>query len=274
MNYSSISGITLAIVVLIATMVTSVKDMWVFLDYHAAMIVLGGTLAAALTAFSATKMWNMMKVVLSRVIKTSMGEYAEVIDEIVDLGRGYRENPRHLEESLDNIKTHFLKEAVQLTVEGGLSPKDIDMILLKRAQTHHKRYEEDANVFHTLAKFPPAFGLLGAVVGMIALMQSLGGADAIKNVGPAMAVALVATMYGIAFANFILIPLGENLSKHNRTDKIIRTMVLDGIKLIRAKKHPLLIEENIKSYLLPSERDALNKMTGSGGGDSAPSEAA
>lgn len=262
MNYSSISGIFLAVTVLIATMATSVKDISVFIDYHAAMIVLGGTLAASLTGFSASKMWNMMKVVLSRVIKSSLTEYQEVISEIVDLGRGYRENPRHLEESIEKINTHFLKEAVKLTVEGGLTPKDIDQILLKRAQTHYKRYEEDANVFHTLAKFPPAFGLLGAVVGMIALMQGLGGADAIKSVGPAMAVALVATMYGIAFANFILIPLGENLAKHNRTDKIIRTMVLDGIKLIRAKKHPLLIEENIKSYLLPSERDALNKIAG------------
>ena len=116
-------------------------------------------------------------------------------------------------------------------------------------------------MFNTLAKFPPAFGLLGAVVGMIALMQSLGGADAIKGVGPAMAVALVATMYGIAFANFILIPLGENLAKHNRTDKTVRSMVIDGIKLIRLKKHPLLVEENIKSYLLPSERDLVDQSS-------------
>lgn len=257
MNYSSIAGILMAVLVMIGTIVTSVDNAWVFIDYHAAMIVLGGTMAAALTGFSASKMYNMMRVVLVRVFKGALSEYQEVISEIVELARGYRDNPRHLEESVESINTPFLREAIELTIEGGLTPKDIDHILLKRAQTHFKRYEEDANVFHTLAKFPPAFGLLGAVVGMIALMQGLGGADAIKTVGPAMAVALVATMYGIAFANFVLIPLGENLSKHNRTDKVIRSMVLDGVKLIRQKKHPLLIEENIKSYLLPSEREAL-----------------
>ncbi|MEO0335719.1 MAG: MotA/TolQ/ExbB proton channel family protein, partial [Pseudomonadota bacterium] len=85
----------------------------------------------------------------------------------------------------------------------------------------------------------------------------------VDGVGPAMAVALVATMYGIAFANFILIPLGENLAKHNRTDKTVRAMVIDGIKLIRLKKHPLLVEENIKSYLLPSERDLVAQAIGS-----------
>lgn len=264
MNYSSIAGIALAITVLIATMATSVKDMSVFLDYHAAMIVLGGTLAAALTSFSAGKMLSMFKVILSRVIKNSVNEYKIVIEEVVDLARGYREDPQYLDQKVGELQTHFLREAVQLTIEGGLSPSDIDAILMKRAQTHYKRYEEDSNVFNTLAKFPPAFGLLGAVVGMIALMQGLGGADAIKSVGPAMAVALVATMYGIAFANFILIPLGENLAKSNRTDKITRSMVIDGIKLIRLKKHPVLVEENIKSYLLPSEREALKEDNSNG----------
>ena len=114
-------------------------------------------------------------------------------------------------------------------------------------------------MFSTLAKFPPAFGLLGAVIGIVSLMQGLGGADAIKTVGPAMAVALVATLYGIAIANFFFIPLGENLAKFNRTDRIIRQMVIDGVKMIRTKTHPLIVEENIKSYLLPSERATLTQ---------------
>lgn len=116
------------------------------------------------------------------------------------------------------------------------------------------RHEEDADIFKALAKFPPAFGLLGAVIGMISLMQNLGGADAMQKVGPSMAIALVATMYGIAVANFIFLPIGENLAKANRMDSIIRHMVIDGFKLIRQKKHPLVVEESIKSYLLPSER--------------------
>jgi chemotaxis protein MotA len=129
---------------------------------------------------------------------------------------------------------------------------------MKRAHTHYTRYEADSHMFATLAKFPPAFGLLGAVIGMVTLMQGLGGADAIKTVGPAMAVALVATMYGIAIANFIFIPLGENLAKYNKADNIIRKMVMDGVKLIRAKQHPLVVEENIKSYLIASERAAIS----------------
>ena len=85
-------------------------------------------------------------------------------------------------------------------------------------------------------------------------MEGLGGADAFKTIGPAMAVAMVATFYGIAFANFVLIPIGENLSKSSREDMVARRMVLDGIKMIRAKVHHLVIQEELKSYLLPKER--------------------
>jgi len=81
------------------------------------------------------------------------------------------------------------------------------------------------------------------------------------KVGPALAVALVATLYGIALANFVFLPLGENLSKINRGDHIIRQMVIDGVKLILQKKHPLMVEESIRSYLLPSERALFKKVS-------------
>lgn len=259
MNLSSLFGLILAAAVFVGTAMTSTKNSSVFLDWHAALIVIGGTTAAALLSYSAKSIFAMVKVFFSRVLRGNIARYSQVIEEIVDLARGYRDNENYLAEKVGAIQNPFLQEAIKLMVEGGLPPAEIDLILLKRAQTHYKRYEEDSHMFATLAKFPPAFGLLGAVVGMVSLMQGLGGADAIKTVGPAMAVALVATLYGIAIANFIFIPLGENLSKFNKSDKVIRQMVIDGVKLLRSKKHPLVVEENIKSYLLPSERDQITK---------------
>lgn len=268
MNKSSLSGLILALSVFLTIALTSSKNPAVFLDWHAGLIVIGGTAAAAMLSFSVKNIILLFKVFLSRVLKSSEKQYSDVIAEMVDLATNYRNDDNYLAASVDKIKSPFLKEAVALTVEGGLSEKEIDMILMKRAATHHKRYEEDANMFTTLAKFPPAFGLLGAVVGMVSLMQGLGSAEAIKTVGPSMAVALVATLYGIAVANFIFIPVGENLSKFNRQDKITRQMIIDGMRMIRAKKHPLLVEENIKSYLLPSERGSFERK---GGGSSSGS---
>ncbi|MCB0415302.1 MAG: MotA/TolQ/ExbB proton channel family protein [Bdellovibrionales bacterium] len=258
MNFSPILGLFTAVSVVITTILMSTNKPAVFIDSHAFIIVVGGTIAAALLSFSWKSLLVMLKVFFGRVLKGTLHQYQEVIAEIVSLAKGYRENSNFLSENLDNIKNPFLREAIELTIAGGLSSKDIDIVLMKRAQTHHKRYEEDSHMFSTLARFPPAFGLLGAVIGMVTLMQGLGGEDAIKTVGPSMAVALVATMYGIAISNFIFIPLGENLSKYNKTDKTIRLIVIDGVRLIRQKKHPLVVEENIKSYLIASERAAIS----------------
>lgn len=246
--------------VVIVSIATATNNWIVFLDYHAFLIVIGGTAAAALLSFSGPKMVSLLKVFVRRVLGKNE-ELQTAIREIVDLAKGYRDNDKYLKDNVAKIKTDFLKEAVQLMIDGGMDPAELDMILKKRAKTIHHRHEEDAEIFKALSKFPPAFGLLGAVIGMIAMMQNMGGPDGFAKVGPSLAVALVATLYGIALANFFFLPLGENLTKLNRMDAMIRGMVIDGVKLIRLKKHPLVVEETIKSHLLPSERTPTKKAS-------------
>lgn len=260
MNFSSLTGLFLALAIIILSIVTATNNYMVFLDYHAFLIVIGGTVSAALLSFSGSKIMALMKVFLRRVLGKNE-EIQVAITEIVGLAKGYRDNDKYLKDNVAKIKTDFLKEAIQLMVDGGLDPAELDSILKKRAKTMHHRHEEDAEIFKALSKFPPAFGLLGAVIGMIAMMQNMGGADAFAKVGPSLAVALVATLYGIALANFFFLPLGENLTKLNRMDDKLRQMVIDGVKLIRAKKHPLVVEEAIKSHLLPSERAQIKKAS-------------
>lgn len=259
MNFSALVGLFLAIGVFVAAAATATENAAIFLDWHAFLIVFGGTIAVSLLSFSGSKLVALMRIFFRRVLGTN-GEVRVALTEIVELAKGYRENEKSLKDAIPKIKTHFLKEALELLIEGGMDPSDLDAILKKRASTIHHRHEEDAEIFKTLSKFPPAFGLMGAVIGMIAMMQNLGGADAMAKVGPSLAVALVATLYGIALANFIFLPLGENLSKANKTDLMIRQMVIEGVRLIRQRKHPLVVEETIRSYLLPAERAKFKKV--------------
>ena len=142
---------------------------------------------------------------------------------------------------------------------GGIPEEALEEILAKRAITHSKRYEYDVGVFRTLSKFPPAFGLMGTTLGMIAMLQNMGGADAQKMLGPSMAIGLVATFYGLTLANLVFIPISENLAVINRDDETLRTIVIDGLRLVRRKEHPKVVEEHLKSYLLPHEREGLKK---------------
>jgi chemotaxis protein MotA len=258
MNFSSILGLMLAIGVFLGAAMTSTSNSKVFLDYHALLIVVGGTISASLLSFSFTRMRMLVKIVFKKVLGGG-NDLNRTVLEIVDLARGYRESETYLKMKASQLEHPFLREAVGLLAEGGIDSNDLDDILTKRARNTFSRFEEDAENFKALSKFPPAFGLLGAVIGMISLMQNLGGPDSFQKVGPSMAIALVATLYGIAIANFVFLPLGENLCRLNKKELLVRQMICDGIKLIRAKKHPFMVEEACKSYLLPDERLKVGK---------------
>lgn len=256
MNFSILIGIGAAAVVIVFSILGTGSASEIFLDKHAIIIVIGGTLAASLLCFPVKTLLGMFKVILQRIFSPSSPKHADVIDEIVKLAQGQKDNPAFLEQSRSKIKNHFLKEAVDLLLEGTINSQKQDQILELRALTHFKRYDADASVFKVISRFPPAFGLMGTTLGMIALLRSLGSPEAIKLIGPAMAIGLVATFYGIAVANLILIPMGENLAKLNKEDEVSREIILHGIKLLRQKDHPIVVYETLKSYLLPSERNS------------------
>lgn len=259
MNLSTLVGLVLAGVVFFWTTMTSTDNASVFLDAHAAVIVIAGTFAACLTSFSISRMMNLSKVFFKKALgkkdKTSL-----VVNEIVDLAKGYRQDSGYLKSRAHTLNHVFLKEAVELYNAGGLEAHEYDEILVKRVRNNYKLLEEDAENFKTMSKFPPAFGLLGAVIGMVSMMQNMGGPESLGKVGPSLAVALVATLYGIALANFFFLPLAENLTSINKKELLVNQMICDAMKLIRAKKHPVMVAETCISYLSAAEKKASKTL--------------
>jgi chemotaxis protein MotA len=258
MNRSSALGVTCALIVLAASVMTSSKTPMVFLDPHGILVVIGGTVSAAIMCFPIRFFIRVAGVLKNKFLGSYSTKYETVINEITDLSKGIRQSPDYYKQKAPALKTAFLRDGIELIVQGGIPDHVIEDILIKRASTHSRRYEYDVNVFKTVAKFPPAFGLMGTTLGMISLLQNLGGKDAQKLLGPSMAIGLVATFYGIVLANLFLIPIAENLSQLNKEDETVRTIVIDGIRLLQKKEHPKVVEEHLKSYLLPHERAALN----------------
>lgn len=261
MNFSSLLGIIAALGVFLVSVLTSTSARDIFLDPHGILVVLGGTVAATLLCFPVSTLPQMLKVILRKFLGRYGHRHEMVIREIVDLARHQAESPTDgLRDRVAGVRTEFLREALELHVDGGLSAVQVDAILRKRANIMFKRHSKEAGIFKIIARFPPAFGLMGTTIGMIALLQSLGSADAYKKLGPSMAIGLVATLYGIALANFVFVPLSENLATLNGEDELLREIVMDGLKLLRAQEHPLLVEEYLKSYLTPTERRKLGKV--------------
>ncbi len=261
MNFTTALGFITASAVFMATAIMSLKDLKVLLDAHAAVIVIGGTIAVTLISFPASRIFTLLKVFFKRMFGANKQNYLGIIDEIITLSKAYRKGFSAFEAAIKEIKHPFLRDgaSVLFWVQSDVSPDALRDLLETRVKTHYKLYMDEAKVFKTLSKFPPALGLMGTSVGMITLLQSLGGADSQNQVGPAMAIALVATLYGLVFANFIFIPIGENLTAQTQEDLIARSIVVEGIMLIQAQMPTKFIEEKVKSYLLPSQREVKAK---------------
>ena len=260
MNLSIPMGLILGFAVVLIAGMSGIKNAEVFLNPHAAIIVLGGTLAAALTCFPLNHFLNLGRVFVRNFSGATKAAMIETINEIVRTSRALNEGNAIAGETA-KIKNHFLKESLTLMETGGLSDDELYEVLEKRVEMQNERYRRDGLTFKIIGKFPPAFGLVGTTMGMIALLQSLGGENAFEHIGPSMSIALVATFYGLVTANVVLIPIGENLGQASEDDLVIRRIVVEGVRLLKEQKHPLLVEEYLKSYLAPEDRKRMQKAT-------------
>ena len=261
MNFATPVGLLLGGMVVVFTVTGELPNPGILMSKHAALMVLGGTLAATLICFPLNRFFNMFTLFFRAVLGRNRHLTLATINEIVSLSEKVNEG-QSIEAEIPRIQNEFLRESMELFQGGGLSDEELDEVLHKRVEMQNERYKRDGMTFKIIGKFPPAFGLIGASMGMIALLQGLGQPEAFKTLGPAMSIALVATFYGLVLANFILIPLGENMSHASEEDLVIRRIVVEGVRLIKEEKHPLLVAEYLKSYIPPKERNRMKNGVG------------
>lgn len=256
MNVSTLVGLAASLIVFVLAILESSSNAMVFADTHAILIVMGGTLAASLVCFSLPQVFGLFKVFVRRMLGKNKHDYSKIIDEVALLSKGYREGRQALAQTITKISDPFLADAAGILswLESDVTPDELRTLLETRAATHFERYMSEADIFRTIAKFPPAFGLMGTTLGMISLLQSLGDANAKNKIGPAMSIALVATLYGIVLANFVFTPIAENLTKQTQDDLVARKIVVEGVMSIVAGKPTGFVVEHCRSFLLPSER--------------------
>jgi chemotaxis protein MotA len=254
MNLAGVIGTLSAVAVTAYAILDSTKNPKIFLDAHGIIIVVGGTVTVALMSFNFKKLIGALRVVFRKMFGRERDNFLDTIALIVKLAETYRSNPKGMMSQLPPNAHPFLKDAIEMISNYGFSAEDLDDILTNSIKGKVKRDEEEVRVWHTVGRFPPAFGLLGATLGMIAMLESLGEPGAQDRIGPAMATALIATFYGLVLANLVVLPLSEKLGVVAASDKIMRNIIKEGVVMIADKKHPAYIEEYLKSFLSPSQR--------------------
>lgn len=261
MNFYSIIGFTLAIGVLVGGLMLSTNKVSIFYDSVSLFIVLGGTLAAISISFPLTQVFKLTKVFVIRVLKGSQVNYQKTITNIIRVSEKYRSGAP-IQQCIEASEFPFLSEALQMLDDGILSEKKVVKVLNERMTNMYDLYMQDTNKFKAMGKYPPAFGMMGTTIGMIVLLANLGGKDAMKMIGPAMGVCLITTLYGVIVANLIIIPIGENLEDSAKEIYLQNRIILEGFKLMLKKTSPVILAEELNSFLLPGDRMDWKELLG------------
>jgi chemotaxis protein MotA len=211
----------------------------------ALLIVFGGTLGAVCLSFPAPHLRAALREVRG-VFWEPQEKALPIISQIIEFAyRSRREGILSLEKEIKAIPEPFFRRTLQLAVDG-LEPPMIREIMEMELDQLNDAGLTPARVFEAAGGYAPTIGILGAVLGLIQVMNFL--TDPVK-LGPGVAVAFVATIYGVGSANLFFLPLGHRLRLRHQRRMLLKSMTLEGVLAVCAGNHPRLIEEYLKGFL-------------------------
>jgi chemotaxis protein MotA len=240
-----LGGLVLGVAVVAWAHVSMGGDLRVFVQAEALAVVFGGTAAALCVSFPGAA----LHAALWRVIDLFTRRSAS-LEALVPAFMGYarkakREGLMKIEHEIAGAGDDFLARALMLSVSG-LSVEVVREALDIDARVGAERDEEAAQVFEAAAGYAPTLGIVGAVLGLMRVMQHF---SASAGIGSGIAAAFVATIYGVGAANLIFLPLATRLRARARRDALRRELVIDGVLALRDGSTPSVVEERLAGYV-------------------------
>src|ERR1035438_10228625 len=224
MDKASIAGVFLAILGIVAGLLMEGGNLGQILQPTAALIVFGGTMGAVLLQFPLSTVLAAFRG-LEHVFSESQVRNDQLIRLLVAFANKARRNGVvSLDSDLQTIQDPFLKQTIMLAVDG-TEPSDLRNIMQVSLDSTTESEERLPAVFESAGGFSPTIGILGAVLGLIQVMQHL---DNIQEVGRGIAVAFVATIYGVGIANLFFLPFAGKMRIRIREEHLCREMMLEG----------------------------------------------
>lgn len=249
MDLATVIGIIVAFGLVIAAILTGGSPL-IFIDIQSALIVFGGTIGATLINYPLGTVLGVVGV-FKNAFFSSIDEPNAIIEKFMDYAnRARREGILSLEPIIKEIDDVYLKKGLQLTVDG-LEPQAIQEILETEISYRESRHETGAEILLTLGAFAPAMGMIGTVIGLIMMLQTM---EDPSTIGPAMAVALITTFYGALLANLLFLPMAGKLKTRSKSEIQNMEMIMEGILAISKGENPRIIQEKLSSFVPPKQR--------------------
>ncbi len=251
MDIATLIGICTAFALVVGAILMG-SSLTLFINIPGMMIVLGGTLGATMINYPLPDILKVTKVVKNAFFHRKQ-TVKEVIGEFVTLaGTARREGILALESSIGEMKDEFMRKGLQLSIDG-LEPNSIWEILSTEIDSIRDRHKLGAEIFTTLGTFAPALGMIGTLIGLVQMLQTM---DDPSTIGPAMAVALLTTFYGALMANVVFLPIAGKLRNRSSEEVMAKELMAEGIMSIAKGDNPRLLEQKLNAFLAPQSRES------------------
>lgn len=252
MDLATLIGMLGAIGFVIMAMVMG-GDISMFINVPSILIVFGGTLFVVLSQHTLGQFFGAGKIG-GKAFMFKIEAPDDLIQKIVEMADAARKGGfLALEEA--EIENEFMQKGVDMLVDG----HDVEVVrdtLAKDITMTTERHEFGAKIYKGMGDVAPAMGMIGTLIGLVAMLSNM---DDPKAIGPAMAVALLTTLYGAFFANIICLPMSVKLNNRAEEEKLNQSLVLDGIVGIADGQNPRVIEGILKNYLAASKRGSTTE---------------
>ncbi len=250
MDIATIIGFVLGIGLVLASIFMA-ADLTAFIDIPSLLVVVGGAFAAALISFP---LGNLLKVfgVAKKAVLTKPVNPIKYIQQIVKLAEvARRDGILSLESHIsgDDIDP-FLAQGIQMAIDGQ-EPAIIEAALEQEIESIMERHAGGKALFDNAGKYAPAFGMIGTLIGLVAMLQNMADPGAL---GPAMAVALITTFYGSLVANLFAMPVADKLGLRSAEEMQMKVLILKGVMSIQAGDNPRIVQQKLMAFLDPKQR--------------------
>jgi len=219
-----------------------------FLNGPSLVIVIAGTILVTLMKFSLAQFLGATKVAVQAFV-SSMPVPNELIEKSVELANEARTNGLlALEEA--EVPDDFFKKSINLLVDGH-DPEVVKTVLNKDMNLTISRHKSGQAIFKAMGDVAPAMGMIGTLIGLVQMLSSM---DDPKQIGPAMAVALLTTLYGALIANMVALPIADKLEMRSTEERLVKSLIIDAVVAIQDGQNPRVIGDMLKNYLPKSRR--------------------
>ena len=252
MDIATLVGLLGGFGIVIAAMVTG-GDIGVFVNVPSLLIVVGGTILVAMMKFTLGQYLGLAKVMGKSFMFKSIAPDL-IISETVELADAARKGGLlSLEDK--TVSSDFMQRGIQLLVDGH-DPEIVKGLLNKESKLTADRHDAGVHIFKAMGDVAPGMGMIGTLVGLVQMLSNMSDP---KSIGPAMAVALLTTLYGAMIATMVVLPIADKLSVRKDEEALNQAMIIDGLLAIQAGQNPRVIEQMLRNYLPEKKRGTPDK---------------